>query len=189
MRHSSSNPSKSPRLILATLVCVLWLSASIRVEAAGEWTLFRRNGHDYVSLDNIASFYGLAPASIMVPPPAAPEEVMTPVNNRAGFSNGEAEIGIRTGSREIIINGVRQWLSFPVTEEDGKLLISRIDLAKTIEPMLRPQRIADLKRVETVIMAGMTGGPPTSWGRRRTTPSTSAVVSNPSSKLMACRSS
>jgi len=127
-------------------------------EAAGEWQLYRRNGHDYVSLDNIATFYGLAPASISVPPPAAPEEVITPVNNRTGFSNGNAEIGIRTGSREIIINGIRQWLSFPVTEENGKLLVSRIDLAKTIEPMLRPQRIADLKRVETVVLDPGHGG-------------------------------
>jgi len=142
-----------PKLVL---LAAFFLSR-IPVEAAGDWKLFRRNGHDYVSLDNIASFYGLSPAAVTVPASAAEPEP-TPANNATGLANGNAEIGIRTNSREVVINGVRHWLSFPVMEEGEKLLISRIDLAKTIEPMLRPQRIENLKRVETVVLDAGHGG-------------------------------
>lgn len=157
-------PTSKSFLPLALLAGALWLSPPRAIGATGaagtagaeDWKLYRHNGHDYVSLDNIASFYGLSPAAVTFPGMAS--RGVTPAGNRTGLANGNAEIGLRPGSREVSINGVRQWLSFPATEEEGKLLISRIDLAKTIEPMLRPQRIANLTRVETVILDPGHGG-------------------------------
>jgi N-acetylmuramoyl-L-alanine amidase len=57
-----------------------------------------------------------------------------------------------------MINGVRSWLCFPVTEKDGKYLVSRIDLAKTLEPQLRPQMIPNLGRFKTVVLDPGHGG-------------------------------
>src|SRR5260370_37709024 len=62
------------------------------------------------------------------------------------------------GSREAMINGARSWLCFPLVEQDGNILVSRTDVAKTIEPLLRPQRAANLGRVRTVILAPGPGG-------------------------------
>src|SRR5207248_2433109 len=57
-----------------------------------------------------------------------------------------------------MINGVRQWLSFPVSTSDDQLIVSRLDLAKTIEPMLRPEMLSGLRPVETVVLDPGHGG-------------------------------
>ena len=57
-----------------------------------------------------------------------------------------------------MIDGARNWLCFPVIEHDGKVLVSRMDLAKTIEPQLRPQRIPNIDRVQTVVLDPGHGG-------------------------------
>ena len=71
-------------------------------------------------------------------------------------------------SREAEINGVKQWLAFSTHLQDGKLLISRLDLAKTIEPRLRPEKIEGLKPVTTVVLdpghGGHDNGAPSRFG-------------------------
>ncbi|MEP6686237.1 MAG: N-acetylmuramoyl-L-alanine amidase [Verrucomicrobiota bacterium] len=61
-------------------------------------------------------------------------------------------------SREAIINGVRNWLSFPVIEREGRFLVSRVDLAKSLEPQLRPQMIQNLGKLKTVVLDPGHGG-------------------------------
>jgi N-acetylmuramoyl-L-alanine amidase len=62
------------------------------------------------------------------------------------------------GSREVIINGARSWLCFPLLERDGKFLVSRTDVAKTIEPLVRPHRVANAGKVRTVVLDPGHGG-------------------------------
>ena len=62
------------------------------------------------------------------------------------------------GSREVIINGARGWLCFPLLEQDGKFLVSRTDVAKTIEPLLRPHRVANAGKMRTVVLDPGHGG-------------------------------
>jgi len=56
-----------------------------------------------------------------------------------------------------MINGARSWLCFPLVEQDGKYLVSRTDVAKTIEPLVRPHRVA-VGKVETVVLDPGHGG-------------------------------
>src|SRR5207249_7468604 len=63
-----------------------------------------------------------------------------------------------SGSREVVINGARSWLCFPVIEHDGKYLVSRTDVAKTIEPLVRPHRVSNVGRVQTVVLDPGHGG-------------------------------
>src|SRR2546429_7561392 len=63
-----------------------------------------------------------------------------------------------SGSREAMINGARSWLCFPVIEQDGKFLVSRTDVAKTIEPLVRPHRVPDVGKVQTVVLDPGHGG-------------------------------
>lgn len=121
------------------------------VARGSEWDLHRHAGRDYVSLENVADFYGLK---------SPLEETVMPASHsrQRGLFNARADINVTVGSREVMINGVRQWFSFPVREEGGKTLISRIDLAKTIEPMLRPQLISNLRPVRTVVLDPGHGG-------------------------------
>ena len=126
-------------------ILFLLLAAHSAVALAEDWKLYRFEGRDYVSIDNLEAFYGL------------PNQV-TPVDNKVTVDSGKAQVAFFLNSREIEINGVTQWLAFPVITQDDKILISRLDLAKTIEPMLRPQMIPQLNPVRNVVLDPGHGG-------------------------------
>src|SRR5262244_2584986 len=106
-------------LVLAFVFASLALSCSIAI-AAVEWQVIKVNGHDYLSVDNISKFYGL------------PAEVV-PSGAKIQSETADHPLEFVAGSREAMINGARSWLCFPAIEQDGKTLVSRTDLAKTIE--------------------------------------------------------
>ena len=115
-----------------------------RLMAAVEWQVVKVNGRDFLSVDNIAKFYSF------------PNPVVDGTNIK--LSSDKNELQFRVDSREMLINGVRNWLSFPVFVHDGKVLVSRIDLAKTLEPQLRPNMIKNLGRVQTIVLDPGHGG-------------------------------
>jgi N-acetylmuramoyl-L-alanine amidase len=112
---------------------------------ADDWQIIKINGHDYLTVENIAKFYGL-PADVV---PSGEKIRLEAVKNPLEFVRG---------SREAMINGARSWLCFPLVEQDGKVLVSRTDVAKTIEPLLRPHRVANVGKVQTVILDPGHGG-------------------------------
>jgi N-acetylmuramoyl-L-alanine amidase len=113
--------------------------------AAGEWQVIKINGHDYLSVDNISKFYGL------------PAEVV-PSGAKVQTDTADHPLEFVSGSREAIINGARSWLCFPVIEQGGKSLVSRTDVAKTIEPLIRPHRVPNVGKVQTVVLDAGHGG-------------------------------
>ena len=130
--------------ILAFVSASLSLPSSIAI-AAVEWQVIKVNGRDYLSVDNISKFYGL------------PAEVV-PSGAKIQTDTADHPLEFVSGSREAIINGARSWLCFPVIEQDGKSLVSRTDLAKTIEPLVRPHRVPDVGTVQTVVLDPGHGG-------------------------------
>src|SRR5213595_1800635 len=112
--------------------------------AASDWEIIKVSGHDYLSVDNISRFYGF-PAGVAA---AGEKSQLDAVKNPLEFVSG---------SREAMINGARSWLCFPLVEQDGKYLVSRTDVAKTIEPLVRPHRVA-VGKVETVVLDPGHGG-------------------------------
>src|SRR6478752_2587661 len=130
--------------ILAFTFVSLALGPSIAI-AAAEWQVIKVNGHDYLSVDNISKFYEL------------PAEVV-PSGAKIQTETANHPLEFVSGSREAIINGARSWLCFPVIEHDGKSLVTRTDVAKTIEPLVRPHRVADLGKIETVVLDAGHGG-------------------------------
>src|SRR5438552_13487391 len=113
--------------------------------AADDWQVIKINGHDYLSVDNIARFYR-SPADVA---PSGAKIRLETVKNPLEFVGG---------SREVVINGARSWLCFPLIEQNGKFLVSRTDVAKTIEPQLRPHRVPNAGKVETVVLDPGHGG-------------------------------
>jgi N-acetylmuramoyl-L-alanine amidase len=109
------------------------------------WHVIKADGHDYLSVDNIAKFYGLP-------------EGMSPIANKIQLENEKGSLEFTLNSREIKINGLRNWLSFPVIEKDGKFLVARMDLAETIEPQMRPHMIPNIGRIRTVVLDPGHGG-------------------------------
>jgi N-acetylmuramoyl-L-alanine amidase len=131
-------------LVLAFVVAFFGLVSPIAI-AAVEWQVIKVNGHDYLSVDNISKFYGL------------PAEVV-PSGAKIQTDTANHPLEFVSGSREAIINGARSWLCFPVIEHDGKSLVTRTDVAKTIEPLVRPHRVADVGKVQTVVLDPGHGG-------------------------------
>jgi len=130
--------------VLSFIFACLAITSSLAI-AAAEWQVIKVSGHDYLSVDNISKFYGL-PADVV------------PSGAKTQTDTADHPLEFVSGSREAIINGARSWLCFPVIEQDGKFLVSRTDVAKTIEPLVRPHRVPDVGRVQTVVLDPGHGG-------------------------------
>jgi N-acetylmuramoyl-L-alanine amidase len=144
--------------------------------AAVEWDIRRFEGRDYVTLENIAAFYGFPkPAPVSPPTPAEVAAIVAGAASATEFGittaatlaaasrtialdSGAMHLEVTPGLSEVNINGVKQWLAFPVRLEDGRALVSRLDLSKIIEPRLRPELIAGLQPVTTVVLDPGHGG-------------------------------
>jgi N-acetylmuramoyl-L-alanine amidase len=124
--------------------CVIALSHNA-ASGADNWKIIKVRGSDYLSVENISQFYGL-PAGIAAS------------GDKMDFEKVKNPLEFVSGSRETMINGARSWLCFPVIEQDGKYLVSRTDLSKTIEPLVRPHRVPNAGKVQTVVLDPGHGG-------------------------------
>jgi N-acetylmuramoyl-L-alanine amidase len=121
---------------------LIWAAAG-DVLAAG-WKIKRLAGRDYLPVAQIAAFY---------------EMRMQPRGDRGVvLKSGARSMEFAKNSREARIDGVKQWLSFPALYFGGQYFISRMDLAKTIDPLMRPERIPGMKPVHTVVLDPGHGG-------------------------------
>jgi len=132
------------RLALA-FVCGFFALASTTTFAGDDWKIIKISGHDYLTVDNISRFYGL-PAGVVAQ------------GEKMRFETVKNPLEFVSGSREAMINGARSWLCLPLIEQDGKYLVSRTDLAKTIEPLVRPHRVLNVGNVQTVVLDPGHGG-------------------------------
>ncbi len=127
-----------------TLFHLLTLLILATVARAGEWTLYKVGGRDHVSLENVAEFYNLG--------------ALRRANNDFSMSVGYKSLRGAAGSVEFYINGLKFNLSYPIAEVDGKLVVSRMDLTKVIEPVLRPSKIKGAEKIDTIVLDAGHGG-------------------------------
>lgn len=145
---------------LTRLILALALATALTLPVAGlraAWELHQVNGRDHVTLDNIQDFYRFDSRSVS--------------NRQIRLASRRRSIIVKLNSRELHINGIKFLLSYPVVERNGKVLVSRMDLSKLIEPVLRPSRIAGAERVRTVVLdpghGGHDSGARGAWGREK----------------------
>ncbi len=140
------------RLILLFLVL-----CCVAASQAAEWQLVKIANHDYLTLENVAQFYGLGP-------------VQRSGNTFTLAAPGRSLRG-EANSVEFFINGLKFNLSFPIGEHDGQLCLSRMDLTKLVEPVLRPSRIKSSDRVNTIVLdaghGGHDNGTPSAYGTEK----------------------
>jgi N-acetylmuramoyl-L-alanine amidase len=139
--------------MIGTLRC--WLNVALLIAgivfwrtialAGSDWEVIKVSGHDYLTVENISKFYGL-PAGVVAR------------GEKMRFETVKNPLEFVSGSREAMINGARSWLCFPLMEQDGRYLVSRTDVAKTIEPLVRPHRVSNIGNVQTVVLDPGHGG-------------------------------
>lgn len=110
---------------------------------SGAWTLIKHEGRDYVPLNNVANFYRLG---------------IQTVGNNFNLSTQLRSIRGQKGSKELYINNLKFILSYPIAEHNGQLIVSRMDLTKLIEPVMRPSRITNAPKITTVVLDPGHGG-------------------------------
>lgn len=114
------------------------------VFGAQDWAVVKADGRDYLTMDNIAEFYGLS--------------AVKRKDHEASATSGVRSIRASAGSPDFFINNLKFILSYPAIEHDGKVCISRLDLVKLIEPVMRPSRIKNAEPIDTVVLDAGHGG-------------------------------
>src|SRR4051812_44728416 len=124
---------------------------------AEDWTVLRPNNRPYVTFGNVAQFYQF------------PE--YTHVSRTVSLRSERRSIRAQAGTSELSINGVRFWTHFPLLNGAEEDLISVMDVSKIIEPVLRPSRIQNSQKIDTVVLdpghGGFDNGASSAWGSEK----------------------
>ncbi|MFC5049614.1 N-acetylmuramoyl-L-alanine amidase [Rubritalea spongiae] len=113
-------------------------------QPAMAWEVVNVRGHQYVTAGSIKSFYNFSK--------------LIRSGKTAILENASVKMKISANSQECLMNSVKFILSYPVVEHSGRLLVSRIDLSKLIDPVLRPTYISKGGSFRTVILDPGHGG-------------------------------
>lgn len=150
----STNHHNTRRSALARLTAACLVPYLAPWEALGEsaWTLFQYGGRDYLPLKEIGAFYKLGPLERSI--------------NQFSLRIGRTSLRGQSDSQDFFISHLKFILSYPIREISGELCMSRMDLVKLVEPVLRPSKIAAAGRVETIVLdPGHGGGDSGACGR------------------------
>lgn len=134
-RLASQNPLTRHFAFFAFVVLFSILAGDSQ---AKEWKIYKVNGRDYVSDDNVAQFYQF-------------QRFAKEGDDRI-FSHPQLLMRWKTGSQSIYVNNIKFNLSFPVIESDGLALLSTVDLAKLVDPVVRPSYIKKPITFDTVVI-------------------------------------
>ncbi|MDQ2823930.1 MAG: N-acetylmuramoyl-L-alanine amidase [Verrucomicrobiota bacterium] len=125
--------------------------------AGDDWTVLKQQGRDYVTFSNVAHFYQF------------PE--YTRVSRTISLRSQHRGIRAQSGTSELYINGVRFFTEFPILSNGTDELISALDVSKIIEPVLRPSRLKNSHKIETVVLdpghGGVDSGASNGWGAEK----------------------
>jgi len=109
-----------------------------QVSAADDWNLIPYRGLKYVEASNVKNFYRFT----------AIEEK----GKKIIFKSPNLVMEWELNSQDIFINKVKFVLSFPVIKPSHRAIVSVVDLAKLIDPVLRPSYIKSVSKFDTVVI-------------------------------------
>jgi len=126
--------------ILASALFLVTLSQAL----AMTWSVAKIDSRRYVPVADVANFYGL--------------KIQASTAKEFTIGASGRRIQGRSGSREVLINGVKYILCFPLKSYKGTCYLSAMDVTKIIEPVLRPGRIKSATPLRTVVLDAGHGG-------------------------------
>jgi len=112
---------------------------------AFNWQTASARGRDYVTLQSFCSFYSFGYAN-----PGG--------NPVCELRNPQHLLRLKMGSPDMWLDGVHYVMSFPVEMGSGDWLVSRMDVIKLFEPIMRPQEIAGRHAIRGVVIDPGHGG-------------------------------
>lgn len=133
-----------PHLMALALALCSFVPAALHAAPASDWEIAKFNGRDYVSVESIKRFYSFTK--------------LTRSGNSLVLENPKVEMHLRVGGHECLMNGVKFVFTHEVTTNGDKAYVSRMDLAKLIDPVLRPNFIQNASDFRTVILDAGHGG-------------------------------
>ena len=110
----------------------------------GGWEVVKYDGRDYITASSIQRFYGFSTLRVD--------------GSHVWLKMTNLILKAQIGSMEMLINNVKFVLSYPVSQSGGKVIFSRLDLCKLIDPVLRPSYIVDADPFDTVVLDPGHGG-------------------------------
>jgi len=108
------------------------------------WRPVQFSGRDYLPLEQVGRFYGMGTVQ------RAGKECL--------LGSGEKTLRGAADSTDFFISRIKCVLSYPLAEVGASVCISRLDLVKLVEPVLRPFKIDGAERVETIVLDAGHGG-------------------------------
>ncbi len=123
---------------------VLWLGWALAAEAFS-WQTATARGRDYVTLQSFCQFYNFGYAN-----PGG--------NTVFDARSPNHAVRFKMGSPDTYLDGVHYVMSFPVELGDHDWLVSRMDVIKLFDPVLRPQEIAGRHTIRGVVIDPGHGG-------------------------------
>ena len=109
-----------------------------------KWQIVKAEGRDYVTANSIVDFYNFSKKMER--------------GNEVGFVSRNLTMNGKVGSQTLIINKIKFILSYPLVRQSGQVLMSRIDLCKLVDPVLRPSHIKKPQVFNTVVIDPGHGG-------------------------------
>ncbi|MEZ5328463.1 MAG: N-acetylmuramoyl-L-alanine amidase [Verrucomicrobiales bacterium] len=146
MEHPTNNLTMKQGAAVCICQAILFCVAMGGVRPAGaaeDWDPVRYQDRDYVKAADLAKFY---------------QFTKTESGREVLFSSPTIEMRAVMDSDEITINGIAFLLSYPAVRANGDALISRVDLCKLIDPVLRPAQISEAEDFQTVVIDPGHGG-------------------------------
>ncbi|MDI1310548.1 N-acetylmuramoyl-L-alanine amidase [Prosthecobacter sp.] len=116
--------------------------------ANGGWEIVKIGGRDYVTAESIRNFYN----------PVYGFTTFRIQGTHFWLGSSKLILKAQIGSQEMLINNIKFILSFPVVEYNGKVLFSRLDLCKLIDPVLYPSHIQNAEFFDTIVVDAGHGG-------------------------------
>jgi len=108
------------------------------------WSIIKVGGREYVSIESLKDFYNFTK--------------LTRTGGNITLENKKVEMKLKVGGNECLMNNVKFVFSNSVLASGNGVFISRMDLAKLIDPVLRPNFIKNAGDFRTVILDAGHGG-------------------------------
>ncbi len=129
-------------LFQASLLLLLFSVGFLR----SDWEIIKHERGEYVSLRSFCKFY-----KFNYPENSLDQEEIT-------LKSPSFQLKIRKGSRNCFLNGARIWSTYNIVQTDSDWLISRKDVSKFFEPLLRPVNLEINSETKGVVIDPGHGG-------------------------------